>query len=89
MSVERQAKLIASALVGILREERERQGLSKYAVAAKCGLSQQAIGYTEREETAPTLETVIRITLALDLPPTELFRRAGIAQIKSLNQIED
>ena len=63
-------------VVRILKEERERRGISKYALSGLCGLSQQAIGYTERQVTEPSLETIVRIAMALDLSLPEVFMKA-------------
>ncbi len=63
-------------IVRLLREERERLGVSRYAVAAKSGLSQQMIGYVEREMRNPTLETVLRIADALQVDLSAIIRKA-------------
>jgi DNA-binding XRE family transcriptional regulator len=73
----REARSVCQELYRLLREERERQGLSKYALAAQTGLSQQTIGYMERGRTAPALETVLRITSGLGMDLAELLRVAG------------
>ena len=67
MSIQRDSKAICSEIYHLLREERERLGLSKYALAAKTGLSQQTIGYLEREMTSPSLDTVLRLVRAMEL----------------------
>jgi transcriptional regulator with XRE-family HTH domain len=51
----------------ILRAEREKRQLSMTVLAAKAGLSQQMISYVERGIRNPTLETLLRITGALDI----------------------
>lgn len=63
-------------IVRLLREERERQRLSKYAAAARCGLSEQMIGYVERGLRRPSLETVVRIAAALDVDLGDIIKRA-------------
>lgn len=60
----------------ILRQERERRGLSMNSVAERAGLSQQMVSYVERQMRNPTLETMLRIAAALDIDPVELLRRA-------------
>ena len=60
----------------LLREERERQKLSKYAMAERSGLSEQMIGYVERGMRNPSLETVLRMTAALEVDLGEFVRRA-------------
>ena len=63
-------------IVRLLREERERQGLSKYAAAARSGLSEQMIGYVERGLRRPSLETVVRMAAALEVDLAEIIKRA-------------
>ena len=67
---------ISRQLARILREERQKQGLSMNAVAERSGLSAPMIGYVEREMRAPTVETVLRMAHALDLDAADLIRRA-------------
>jgi len=76
VSIDDEARLLSREVVHILKEERERRGLSKYALSGRCGLSQQAIGYTERQITEPSLETIVRIALALDMSLPEVFMKA-------------
>ena len=54
-------------IIQLLKAERERRGLSKYAVAQQSGLSQQAIGYMEKGHRIPSLETVLRIANAMNV----------------------
>ena len=46
------------------------------ALAAKAGLSQQMVSYVERGIRNPTLDTLLRITEALDVPLGELITKA-------------
>jgi transcriptional regulator with XRE-family HTH domain len=62
--------------IRLLREERERRGLSKYVVAARSGLSQQTIGYVERELTNPSFETIVRMADAISIDLPGLIRQA-------------
>jgi transcriptional regulator with XRE-family HTH domain len=63
-------------IIRLLKEERQRQGLSKYAVAQTSGLSQQAIGYMEEGQRIPSLETVLRVARALDVDLAAIITRA-------------
>lgn len=63
-------------IIRLLREERERCGLSKYVIAKRAGLSQPMIGYVERGLRNPTLETVLRMADALGMDFAELVKRA-------------
>ena len=60
----------------LLRKERERQGISRYAMAAKSGLSEQAIGYVERGLRNPSLETALRMAAGLDIDLADLLKQA-------------
>jgi transcriptional regulator with XRE-family HTH domain len=63
-------------IIQLLKEERERRGLSKYVVAQQSGLSQQAIGYMEKGHRIPSLETVLRVAKAMDVDLAEIIKRA-------------
>jgi transcriptional regulator with XRE-family HTH domain len=63
-------------IIQLLKEERERRGLSKYVVAQKSGLSQQAIGYMEKGHRIPSLETVLRVAKAMDVDLAEIIKLA-------------
>jgi transcriptional regulator with XRE-family HTH domain len=63
-------------IIYLLKEERERRGLSKYVIAQKSGLSQQAIGYMEKGLRIPSLETVLRIAKAINVDLAEIIKRA-------------
>jgi transcriptional regulator with XRE-family HTH domain len=60
----------------LLRQERERQGLSMTEVAERAGLSQQMVSYVERGMRNPTLDTLLRMAQALETDPSELLRVA-------------
>jgi len=67
---------VVHEVIRLLREERERRGLSKYLVAARSGLSQQTIGYVERELTNPSFETIIRMADAIGVDLARLIMQA-------------
>ena len=48
-------------------------------LAARAGLSQQMVSYVEREMRNPTLETLLRITAALEVDLGKLITRAQSA----------
>ena len=66
-------------IVRLLREERERRGLSKYAVALRSGLSEQMIGYVERGLRQPSLETTVRLAAGLEVNLGEIINQASKA----------
>ena len=70
---------VCAQVVRLLHEERERQGLSKYAMAERSGLSEQMIGYVERGMRRPSLETVVRMAAGLEVDLGEVIKRAYAA----------
>ncbi len=64
MSLKTQAFVKALALV--LKEARLNAGWSQNELAWRAGLSQQYIGYLEREMRYPSAETLKRLAIALD-----------------------
>ena len=50
--------------------------LTLTAVATKAGLSYQMISYVERGLRVPGLDTLLRITSALEIDPADLLKRA-------------
>lgn len=76
MTIQRESAAICAEVFQLLREERERQRLSKYALANKTGLSQQTIGYVERGMTAPSLDTILRMVRGLGTDMGSLIKSA-------------
>ena len=70
------ADRIGVELARILREERERKGASMTGLGERAGLSQQMISYIERGLRKPTLDTLIRITDALEVDLPRLIQSA-------------
>src|SRR4029077_12249299 len=68
---------VCGRVARILRQEREKRGLSMNLVAERAGLSQQMISYVEREMRNPTLETLLRICAALGVDLADLIRQAS------------
>lgn len=75
-------QLICSHVVKTLRQEREKRGLSMNLVAERAGLSQQMVSYVEREMRNPTLETLLRISAALEIDLWKVIRRANDLALK-------
>jgi transcriptional regulator with XRE-family HTH domain len=59
-----------------LRDERESQNLSLNSLAAKAGISRQMVSYIEQEERNPSLDTLLRITDALQINLDDVIKRA-------------
>jgi len=68
---------ICSEVANILKGERKKRRLSMTTLAAKAGLSQQMVSYVERGMRNPTLETLLRITDALDIDLAKVIIRAS------------
>jgi len=67
---------LSERIVRLLRDERKRQGLSKYSVEQRSGISQQMVGYVERGLRRPSLETALRIADGLGVDLAEIITRA-------------
>jgi len=67
---------IAANVVRLLREEREKRGLSMNAVAQRSGLSQSIVSLIERDLRNPTLDTLLRIAEAIEIDLGEILVRA-------------
>lgn len=57
-----------------IREFRGRRGLTQERLAFEAGLNRAYIGYIERGERKPSLETLAKIADALGVELYELFR---------------
>ena len=73
------SEAIHAHVIRILREERIKRGLSRTALAHRAGLSQPMMSYVERELRKPTLDTLLRITVALEVDLARVIRRATTA----------
>ena len=82
MSVERECQALSAQVLRLLREEREKRGLSMYAIAQRSGLSPQAVSYAERGAKRPSFETVLRIAKAMDIELGDVIKRAACAKKK-------
>lgn len=63
-------------LARFLKEEREKRGLSKLAVAERAGLSDPMIGFVESASRHPTVQTLLRIADALGIDAADALREA-------------
>ena len=76
MTKDSQRAAVALHVVRLLREEREKRGLSRNELAKRSGLSQSMISLLERDLRNPTLETLLRITEALEADLAKIIARA-------------
>jgi transcriptional regulator with XRE-family HTH domain len=74
--VSRKTKAFVKALAFVLRQKRLEAGLSQNELAWRAGLSQQYIGYLEREMRYPSAETLIRIAIAFECELSEIIVEA-------------
>lgn len=67
---------VVSNVIGLLREEREKQGLSMNVVAQRSGLSHSIISLVERDLRNPTLDTLLRIAEAIEVDLGKVITKA-------------
>ena len=72
---------ISSQVARLLKEERESQGLSLNLLAERAGLSRQTVSYVEQETQNPTLDTLLRITWALQVDLETIISRARMRAV--------
>ena len=63
----------------LLREERLRRKLSLNEVATRSGLSHTMVSRVEKRERVPTIDTLLRITGALEVDLGKLLGKAAKA----------
>jgi transcriptional regulator with XRE-family HTH domain len=71
------AREIAPCLGRVIRRIREKKGLSQEDFAELTGHHRTYIGFLERGERSPNVETVQRIARALGLNASDLLKEAG------------
>jgi transcriptional regulator with XRE-family HTH domain len=67
---------LCDKIIQLLREDRERQGFSKYVLERRSGVSQQMIGYVERGLRKPSLEIALRLADGLGLDLADVIKKA-------------
>ena len=65
-------------MVRLLREEREKRGLSMNVVAQRSGISHSIVSLIERDLRNPTLDTLLRIAEAIEIDLGGIITRAGL-----------
>lgn len=66
----------SDAFAKVVKRHREKNGLSRAALAEKAGLHQTYIGLLEREKRSPNLDTAKAIAKALGLPLAKMIAEA-------------
>ena len=82
MLTDIQREAICSQVVRILRKERLKAHLSMLVLSQRAGLSQAMISLVERDLRNPTLDTLLRVSSALDLDFAKVFKQAQTAALK-------
>ena len=67
---------ISLQIARLLKEERVKQGISLNLLAQKAGLNRQTVAFIEQGLRNPTLNTLFRLTSAMDVEPEKIIARA-------------
>jgi transcriptional regulator with XRE-family HTH domain len=67
---------ICNHIVRLLRDAREKKGITMYAAAQLSGLSHQMIAYVENGKRRPSLETTVRMAAAIEVDFGEIVKAA-------------
>ena len=65
---------LAASLGNLLRELRQKKGISQEALAADSDLDRTYISMVERGERMPTIRTLFKISRGLDIKPSGILR---------------
>ena len=82
MGKDRFREAVMAGVIQTLREEREKRGLSMNVVAQRAGLSHSIVSLVERDLRNPTLDTLLRITEAIEIDLGEIITRARKTAVK-------
>ena len=77
---------ISAHVADILKEQREKQKISLGQIARKAGLARQTITFVEQKVQSPSLDTLLRITSALDVDLAKIIVRAQKRASKNSNR---
>jgi len=81
-AVTRRSTAFSKALAGVIKASRLEKDLSQYEVANRAGITSQYVGYIERLQRCPTVDTLARLAIALETTATDLVSRAEEATRK-------
>ena len=79
-AVQTRPAIIGSSVARLLREKREALGLSMNVVATRAGLSHSMVSRVEHELRKPTLDTLLRITGAMEIELWPLIKKSETAE---------
>ena len=77
---------VCSQVAKLLRVERERRAISMTRLAKMSGLSQGMISLVEHEHRNPSLETMLRISHALNMDLSSVLARAERLTRKTIHK---
>lgn len=77
MKIEIKAERICTRVMLLLREDREKKGISGTQLADRSGLNQSTISLLDRGERKPTLDTLVRIAEVLGIELGEILLQAA------------
>ena len=69
---------LIGAIIDIIHERRVALAVSKKRLAALSGVTRTAIILMERHDRSPSLELLLRLARALDIPFSEVVREAEL-----------
>ncbi|MCC5848693.1 MAG: helix-turn-helix transcriptional regulator [Verrucomicrobia bacterium] len=72
-------EVVLKELVALIRHEREARGLNYEDFSATSGLHRTTLGLYDRGERSPSLEAALNMAVALDIPLSDLLRKAESA----------
>lgn len=76
MQSDKMREALCAEVVRILRDERKKKKISMIQLAEQSGLSQAMISYIERDLRNPTLDTLLRMTDALEVQLSDVLIKA-------------
>ena len=79
MSKDAQREAVCSHVIRILREERERKGISMNVLAQRSGLAQSTVSRIEAELRIPSLDTLLRMAEAIGVRLEDTIAAARLA----------
>ncbi|MCC6302949.1 MAG: helix-turn-helix transcriptional regulator [Gammaproteobacteria bacterium] len=75
---------VTQAFGALVRETRMKLGLSQEELAERCGMHRNAIGFIERGERSPSIESVFAIATGLGISASKLIGRLDQALSKKI-----
>jgi transcriptional regulator with XRE-family HTH domain len=67
---------ISLQVIRLLKAEREKRGISMNLLAQKAGINRQTVAFIEQGLRNPTMNTLFRLTTALEVEPEKIIARA-------------